>query len=185
MKQKYWTLFSFITIYVIVIALILKFSANGSTAETWVTITTGFILIWYTWETMILRQIASKQLDLQLQPLVIYKNDEKEEIENIGNSVALNIKIEPVRKKNGDFMREIIFPEFTAPLKPNHKTEIKTKTYLNGEEINLEHSAYLNVKHATDQSILIINFENQIGEKFYVKQLVAPKNTTILEAKRI
>jgi hypothetical protein len=51
------------------------FCINDSTKlQTWAIIVSGFILIWYSWETRLLRVIASDQKDQQIQPLIIYEN---------------------------------------------------------------------------------------------------------------
>lgn len=52
-------------------------------------ILTGAILIWYTWETMLLRRVAVGQRELQLRPFVVFqKANGGYVVENLGSSAA-------------------------------------------------------------------------------------------------
>ncbi len=53
------------------------FFCKGSVSSfmsTWVAVVGGSILLWYTWETLLIRKIANSQRELSIQPLVVFKN---------------------------------------------------------------------------------------------------------------
>lgn len=61
---------------------------------------TFLVVAWYTTETHLMRLAAKEQIDLSVLPAIAINNVDSEsdtfEITNIGNGVAINIKIEDV-----------------------------------------------------------------------------------------
>jgi hypothetical protein len=75
-------------------AAFIVFRDDWSAIQTWAVVLTGIVIIWYTWETMQLRETASSQRELQLRPFVVLElKDKKFVVTNVGPGVAVNVRI--------------------------------------------------------------------------------------------
>ena len=96
----------------------LKYGVDWTEKQTWAVILTGVVLIWYTWETMLLRRIAFVQRELQLRPFIVFRREANQYLaENIGNAAALNIRVENITFEAPGTKLEILFPRALPLLK--------------------------------------------------------------------
>jgi hypothetical protein len=87
-----------LVVYSLGIYCTLKFETDWTARQTWAVVLTGFVVIWYTWETMLLRQVAVIQRELQLRPFVVFRKEgQKYVVENVGNATALGVRIDEIK----------------------------------------------------------------------------------------
>lgn len=102
------------------------FETDWTAIQTWAVILTGVVLIWYTWETMLLRQVAFLQREVQLRPFVVFRKEgERYVVENIGNGVALMVRIDGVTMEEPPTKLEIRFPNSLSLLKPGTVADVE------------------------------------------------------------
>jgi hypothetical protein len=162
------------------------FCINDSTKlQTWAIIVSGFILIWYSWETRLLRVIASDQKDQQIQPLIIYENRRAGHyIKNIGNGVALNVRINRVLIGGSEDI-EVTFPDSTPVLSPGEEAQVKGKFKMNGVELSdINGTAHLSTGFASETSIMSISYSNIQHRIYLTKEQISPGKIEILEVKK-
>lgn len=154
---------------------------DATKLQTWAIIVSGFIVIWYSWETRLLRIIASEQKDQQIQPLVIYENrNASHYIKNIGNGVALNIKINRVLIGDSEDI-EVIFPEATAILRPGEEIQVKGKFKVKGVELSDIHgTAHLSTNFSNQTSTMSISYSNIQYRRHITTEQISPGKIEIL-----
>lgn len=161
------------------------FISDATKLQTWAIIVSGFMLIWYSWETRLLRIIASDQKDQQIQPLVIYENRRGHYIKNIGNGFALNIQINRVLVGGSEDL-EIIFPETISVLAPESEVLVKGKFRVNGEELSdFDGAAQLSTKFSNQTSIVSINYSNIQYKQYLTEERIAPGKMEILRVQKL
>lgn len=158
--------------------------SDSTKLQTWAIIISGFMLIWYSWETRLLRVIASDQKDQQIQPLVVYENKNAGHyIKNIGSGVALNISIDKIMIGSSQDTW-IIFPKPTLVLSPDQESQIDGDFFLKGNKLSdINGTAHLNTGFAVQTSTLVIRYQNIQGRKYLTKQKISQGKTQILETK--
>lgn len=76
---------------------------------------TFLAIIWYAWETRKLWKETVKQTELNLRPFVVItysENERKFKLINLGNTPALNVKIDDVNLISGEGLNfDYVFPE--------------------------------------------------------------------------
>lgn len=157
---------------------------DATKLQTWSIIVSGFILIWYSWETRLLRVISSDQKDQQIQPLIIYENRRAGHyIKNIGSGVALNISIDKV--SIGDTEETwIAFPTPTFALSPDQEIQIIGDFFHQGNKLlDINGTAHLSTGYATQTSILVIRYQNVQSKKYLTKQKISQGKIEILETR--
>ena len=180
LKNKWLTLAISLSIYAGGIIIALYLCSDMVTIQTLAVVLTGIILIWYTWETMLLRLIASSQRELDLQPFVIYKNINGQYwIENIGRGVALNISVNAVEIGDDSYKLEILFPKKFPFLKPNESQQLTPIVKINGAEVSNLHASHLNPIYANQDTAVSISFSNSEKTKYMVQETVSPFNLEI------
>lgn len=148
------------------------FISDSTKLQTLAIIVSGFMLIWYSWETRLLRVIASDQKDQQIQPLVVYETRSAgHHIKNIGSGVALNISIDKIMIGSSQDAW-IIFPKPTLVLSPNQESQIDGDFFLKGNKLSdINGTAHLSTGYAVQTSILVIRYQNIQGRKYLKEKL--------------
>ncbi|MDA8103948.1 MAG: hypothetical protein M0Z71_01080 [Nitrospiraceae bacterium] len=142
-------------------------------------IITGAILIWYTWETYLLRAEAQRQTELQLRPFVIVIPEHNSfQLRNIGNGAALNISVADVQIDNA-FDVKIHFPDHIIFLSKENTTSIKAEGYRNGSPVGDFFNAHLYQEYANRSLRLVIEFQNVESQTYVVEEMVSQKKMTI------
>jgi len=154
--------------------------------QTWAIIVSGFILIWYSWETRLLRVIAADQKDQQIQPLIIYENRRAGHyIKNIGNGVALNIKIDQVLIGGAEDI-VVSFPGSIPVLMSGQEVQVKGEFRINGVELSdINGTAHLSIGFSNQTSNISIGYSNIKHAKYSTTEQISPGKIEILEVQRL
>lgn len=154
-------------------------STRYDAISAWAVSLTGAVVLWYTWETMQLRQAAYREREGQLRPFIVFqRSDQHYEIVNVGHGTALNINIETL-VVSSEFELEIRFPHAVAYLKPNASVEFKTESYLKGNRSDENWLASIDPKYVKRNLDIKIHFSNIEGRKYSLVQTVAPGTVEI------
>jgi hypothetical protein len=148
---------------------------NWTAIQTWAVVLTGVVLIWYSWETMRLREVAFSQREIQLRPFVVLELKKKQiEITNIGVGVALNVKIKEVTiDKEHDII--VRFPaEGIAVLRSGETQPVQAESFKKGTSVGDFFLAHLNNEYANQEIELKIEFQNIEMKSYSVSERVVP-----------
>ena len=141
---------------------------------------TGLIVIWYTWETMLLRQTAVVQRELQTRPFVIFLGDVGNfRVENLGASPALGVIIQAVKYTEDGIDLLIEFPTTVPILHGGETLPIETKVTINGRKIDAAFAAHIDPKYAEIEVAIAISFRSIEGKAYKLAQVTAPRSMTI------
>lgn len=142
-------------------------------------ILTGAILIWYTWETTLLRTEAQRQTELQLRPFVLIVPFQKEfKLRNIGNGPALNISLADVQVDAPTDIT-IQFPDFVPFLQKGEETAIRAESYKKRKPCGDFFNAHLFPEYSNRPLTLKIEFQNIESQNYVVKETISPNKMTI------
>ncbi len=184
MRRSVLTLIVVLVLYAGGIAATFLFFQDWTARQTVAVILTGAVVIWYTWETMLLRQTAVDQRESQLRPFVLFKRaGDGYAVENIGTTPALDIAIEPVVIQGEGVDLRITFPSAVPLLRPNEELPIPVEVTLNGNKIDSVHAAHLDPKYAIAEVEVNIAFRSIEGKPYRLIQTTAP-NATVLKGFR-
>lgn len=162
------------------IGFALIFGADWSEKQTWAVILTGVILIWYTWETMLLRRVAVGQRELQLRPFVVFqKANGGYVVENIGGSAALDVRVESITLIAPEIRLDIAFPRAVPLLKSGATATIEVTVDINGRRSDPNFAAHLDPNYAVQDVDLHMRFRNLEGKEYELVQVIAPKTVSI------
>lgn len=166
--------------YGISIYCVLNFETDWTAKQTWAVILTGFVLIWYTWETMLLRRVAFLQREVQLRPFVVFRKEEdRYVVENIGNGAALGVRIDGITMKEPRSKLEIRFPNSLPLLKPGAVADVQVQVIINGKESDSVFAAHLDPQYAIQDVDVHIHFSNIEGKEYSLVELVSPQTLSI------
>lgn len=158
----------------------LKYGTDWTEKQTWAVILTGVVLIWYTWETMLLRRIAFVQRELQLRPFIVFRREANQYLaENIGNAAALNIRFENIAFEAPGTKLEILFPRTLPLLKPGASLEVPIEVKINGQTSDPAFAAHLDPTYAIEDVEVHIHFSNLEGESYSLVEVVSPQTLAI------
>jgi hypothetical protein len=188
MMRKRIVLPALLVCYIAIVVLLSKWG-NVSFEGAVVTVT-GFILIWYAWETFRLRVEAQKQTELSLRPCVIAiprRADSHWELKNIGNGTALDISIEDVHISkheipgNPAWRPVLSFPSKIPFLQKDKSVYIIPKVLINGSEMDTVWSAHFKPESAVYESKIRIIFHNIYMNKYTLTETIAPGELSIAD----
>lgn len=148
--------------------------------QTVAVVLTGAVVIWYTWETMLLRQVALSQLELQFRPFVVfYGTADGYSVENVGNATALAVRIQNVALIDTSISLDIAFPSAVPILRAGERAPMPAEVFLDGKKIHSVYAAHLDPKYAIADVELCILFRNIEGREYSLVQTVAPSTMDI------
>jgi hypothetical protein len=169
-----------LTVYGVGIFCALRYGTDWTEKQTWAVVLTGVVLIWYTWETMLLRRIAFVQRELQLRPFIVFRREAQQYVaENIGNAAALNIRFENVAFQAPGTTLEILFPRTLPLLKPGTTAEVTVEVKINGQTSDPAFAAHLDPTYAVEDVDIRIHFTNLEGKSYSLVEVVSPQNLSI------
>lgn len=170
-----------------------------------VVIATGLVLVWYTVETRRLRieaqkqvEITQQQKEIQQRPFVILEvgnfgrmtksdtlfpvNREYHfRVRNIGNSPAINVKVNEVQMVPELFPGVIMkFPDTIPILLPGEPQPIRSEDWHEGKSRGGHLDAHLDPAYTNGTSTITIEFCNVEMMRYHVKLKIAPKYWGIL-----
>lgn len=178
--SKWFYLIVPLVVYGVGIYCTLKFETDWTARQTWAVVLTGFVVIWYTWETMLLRQVAVLQRELQLRPFVVFRKEgQKYVLENVGNATALGVRIDEIKISEPTTRLEIRFPGSLSLLKPGTIAEVEIDVLINGKKSDSTFAAHLDPKYAIQDVDVHIHFSNIEGKQYSLTEIVSPKTLSI------
>lgn len=169
-----------------------------SLIQTITLISTGLVVLWYTWETAILRRAAQtqvqsqarqieaqlEQIETQVRPFVILDPDQGRGtafLENIGLGPALNVRVPEIlvheRIEGQPVMLRV--PTQVSVLRPGEKVSISVDSFVGGREFGDFFSAALHPKFTHDRLDVVIEYENIQLKSYRVVQTVEPQLLSI------
>ncbi len=117
-RSKWVSLVVPLSLYGAGMICVFAYESDWTAKQTWAVVLTGIILIWYTWETMLLRQVATLQREAQLRPFVVFRSENgKYVVENIGTAAALDVRIDGTTIQAPNLKMDITFPSPVSLLK--------------------------------------------------------------------
>jgi len=176
---KKYELALWLALYGIVLAVTLFLTKDWNQTEAVAVALTGAIIIWYTWETNLLRSEAQRQIEIQLRPfVVVIPGNKKFRISNIGNGPALNVSIEDVLvDPNLDI--SIHFPDYISFLSKGETVDVHAESYKRGKPVGDFFNAHLNPSYANQTLLLKIEFQNVEEQRYSVEERVSPEKMQI------
>lgn len=179
--SKWLSLLIPLALYAAGMACALRYGADWTAKQTWAVILTGFILIWYTWETMLLRRVAVLQREGQLRPFVVFRKEgDQYVVENIGNGAALNVQIESISLVAPKTQLDIAFPQPVPLLKPGAVAHIEVTVHINGRKSDPAFAAHLDPEYAIQDVDVHLRFKNVEGKEYALVEVIAPKTISIM-----
>lgn len=152
--------------------------------------------VWVAYETLKLRKLTSKQIEIQIAPvLVVYfrENPERITVRNVGQGVAFDVKFEKITifledvKKEAKYDLNLYDPPV---LIPDEERKIKGAMYLNGEEIlkgttrDENGTVWLIPKYASADFEFVISYFDMQKNKYISKVSAGRKGVKLLNYKR-
>ncbi len=152
---------------------------NWTAIQTWAVVLTGIVIIWYTWETMRLREAAFAQRELQLRPFVVLELQEKKFlVTNVGVGVAINVKINEITIDK-EFEITVMFPESIAILRPGEAQSVQAESFKKGKSAGDFYLAHLNKEYANREIDVRVEFQNVEMKPYSVSERVMPGHLRI------
>lgn len=185
-SSKFWI---FSSLYLGSLACGFLLSSNWDLADritliqTIAVILTGFILIWYTWETAQLGKETRDQTETQLRPFVVLKpTQDGFEISNIGNGPAINVHVCDVQI---DQVEDIIirFPQHVLTLPPGVSVPIPAESFHGGESTGDFFFAHLDNNYANRRLLIKMEFQNINLRSYSIEQVIVPRDWEILDVR--
>lgn len=167
--------------YAVAMGAVLALCADWTARQTWAVILTGVVLIWYTWETMMLRRAAFLQRETQIRPYVVFYADKGAySVENVGSGPALGVTVDTVEFRADEHHLAIHFPTQVPLLRPGQVAPIIPVPYLNGKQLETEFAAHLDPRYAVEPLAVHIRFRSVEGRSYHVVEEVAHESLEIL-----
>lgn len=163
------------------IAAVFWWTGDWTARQTWAVALTGFVLIWYTWETMQLRRAAFSQRQLQLRPLVVLELDEKGfAVRNVGHGVALNVQVEDVVLSEQE---EIVirFPRLLPVLASGGTVQVAAESFKKGRSAGDFFLAHLDPQYARLSLRVHVRFQNAEMAPYVATESIIPGELRITE----
>jgi hypothetical protein len=152
---------------------------NWTAIQTWAMVLTGIVIIWYTWETMQLREAAFSQRELQLRPFVVFElKDNAFVVTNVGPGAAVNVRISEVTV---DEELEIVirFSKNISILRSSETLAIEGESFRSGKSAGDFFLAHLDIKYANREFDVKIEFQNVEMKPYSVLERVMPGDLRI------
>ena len=142
--------------------------------QTWAVALTGFVIIWYTYETMQLRVATFSQRELQLRPFVVLQSiDGLFQIENLGPGIAFNVSVDNVVISPEHDIRAT-FPEKWPILRVGQSKFCTLATYHGDANAADFFAANIEPQFANGEYEITIRFQNAEMKQYSVTEKVSP-----------
>ncbi len=162
-----------------VVLVIVTYKEKWIAIQTWTIVFTGIAILWYTWETMRLREAALAQIELQLRPFVVLELQEKKFlVTNVGMGVAVNVRINKITIDK-EFEITAMFPESIAVLRPGDARSVQAESFKKGKSAGDFFLTHLNEKYANREIDVRVEFQNVEMKPYSVSERVMPGHLQI------
>jgi hypothetical protein len=171
-----------VLLYAAGLTAVFHWCTDWTARQTWVVILTGLTIIWYTWETSLLRRATFAQRELQLRPLVLLepKNDGGFYAHNVGYGPALNVSFDDVTI---DEAHEIVarFRETIYMIEAGKAANVSAETLKRGKPAGDFFLAHLDPQCANRDLQLRVRFQNAEMRPYSVTELVRPQALAVVK----
>ena len=142
--------------------------------QTVAVVAAGIVVIWYTWETALLRQESQRQTRLQLQPYVVFEpQGDGFVLRDIGNGAALNVRVEDVIiSEESDII--VTVPGSVPVLPAGEKRRVEATSVVKGKGQGTFFVAHLDPKHASLEIEVTLVYQDIDGRPNSSTHLVRP-----------
>lgn len=147
---------------------------------------TLLIVCWYTVETHLMKDAIKDQVDISVRPcLAITKSDSDSSFKicNIGNGVAVNIRVEDLIL--GSDLGFMLTFNKTLYLKPGQEEVIEITTRRKEGVSSIPLDAHLDAKYSNKQYSISIQFEDMMHRKYQQELSLGKDGAFIGEIKKI
>ena len=161
--------------FVFVVLITYWITQDWNKTETVAFCLTGLVIVWYTWETQLLRVETQRQTEVQLRPFVVVEpTSEGFQTRNIGYGPAINVRIGEVLVSE---IEEIIirFPD-TIPILLNDgkAIELRAESFKKGKSAGDFFLAHLDPKYANLNLSIPIEFQSVDLKTYSIEETVVP-----------
>lgn len=161
-------------IFAVSLVAIFAWESGWVARQTWVILFTGLVVMWYTYETTLLRRTSVAQLELQLRPFVVLEPvDNGFHLRNLGPGVALNVEVLDVLLSEQDRIG-VRFPERVAIMECGPSRIIQANSYHGDVDAGDFFAAHLDPQYAVDEFPIRIQFRDFEMKKYETKEKVKP-----------
>lgn len=169
-------------LYVVLLCLTFNCSPDWTARQTWAVIFTGAVVIWYTWETMRLRQVALAQIDMQIRPFVVveYENGQFR-IRNLGPGTALNVKVRDITINVEENIR-VVFPVNIPILAAGEVRTISVTSYHGNQPAGDFFTFHVKPDLANGDLEITVDFQNITMKRMFVVEEVRQQDLRIVRA---
>lgn len=178
--SKWASLILPLALYGVGMVCVFAYESDWTAKQTWAVVLTGVILIWYTWETMLLRQLATIQREAQMRPFVVFRSEGGNYVvENIGTAAALDVRLDATTIEAPGLKMDIVFPNPVSLLKAGSLAELGVEVKINGKVVDPVFAEHLDAQHAVLDIDVHIRFKNIEGKDYSLVETISPKTVTI------
>ncbi len=193
MNRGYLGLWLLLALYSAAVAAGYLWTTDASARQLWPVVVTGAILVWYTWETMLLRETAARQAEIALRqrdatleqievairPFVIIELDGKGfALKNIGAVPALNARVHDVTIDSVNDIVVKFVPTF--PVIPAGATaNLQMSSIAQGKEMGDFFAAHLDPRFAVKLLDVVVSYQNVEGKEYRVTHAVGPSTVKV------
>jgi hypothetical protein len=176
---------------------------SATDRQTWIVFLTGGALLWYSWETMLLRKTAASQLDAMerqrdlmaqqletaegqraatlrqvetaIRPYIILEASHRPFVlKNIGTGPALNVVVHPVTLPRADGVTLRFTPKVLPHFPSNSTAQLEVLAYQGEKVLGDLLAAHLNPAYTEFTLPIRITFENVEGRPYEVEHKITP-----------
>lgn len=154
-------------------------ATDWTALQTWAVVLTGFVVIWYTWETRELRIASYAQIASQIRPYVVLQPQNGSFlVTNFGNGVALHIRIEPVIVSQEQQI-EIRFPKTVPVLRCGESATLDAKSFRSGKEAGDFFNAHIDPRYANQELPVTLRFDDVELKGYSITQRISPGEVVV------
>jgi len=168
-------------------------NTSSDLIQTWLLV----VGTWVAYETLKLRRLTSKQIEIQIAPIIVVyfrENPDRITVRNVGEGIAFGIKFEKITiffndiRKKADYDLKICDPPI---LISDEERKVQGSMYLGGREISKgittdgDGTVWLNPKYANADFEFVISYSDMEERNFESKVAAGKKGVRLLEYKRL
>ena len=174
-------LIAFALVYLALTGLTWLVTKNPNATQTMAVLLTGLIIIWYTYETKLLRSETQRQTEISQRPFVVAKlADDHFEVGNLGHGVALNVRIKPIEVDRPEQIL-IRFPDSIPILNPGETISIRAESFKKEACAGDFFLAHLDPTYANRELFVEVKFQSIDFREYLTKEKIQPGSREITE----